>query len=95
MTQVLDESKGTDIEAMIVRNIGKLGKPFTSSQEIPARMDIVITWKNEAHGDSENVFGSIADALFKQDKYLAGSFDWRPACGAGSVEVMITLQDKR
>lgn len=58
-------------------------------------MDLVIRWADDAHGDPENCFGSIADALFSQDKYLYGSM--RPASpdGCGEVEVTITLLDNQ
>lgn len=89
----IDALKPTNFYPMIVRNIGLHGKPFNTSQDYPARMDILIRWKNGTHGDPENVFGAIADALFHQDKYLAGSFDWdRKEKGSGKVEVTITLE---
>jgi len=57
-----------------------------------AKMAIVIRWKNNAHGDAENIFGSIADALFSQDKWLDGSFEGKVSDdGAGYVDVCITF----
>lgn len=57
-------------------------------------MDIDIEWGSGVHGDAENVFGSIADALFKQDKYLNGSFNGDDALDkVGKVNVFITLID--
>ena len=47
-------------------------KPY--SKLFNGRMDIVIYWANEKHGDAEGIFGSIADALFENDKHLDGSF---------------------
>lgn len=58
-----------------------------------ARMDIKIYWADNAHGDPENIFGSIADALFKNDKNLAGSFDYELDRGKGRVEAIITIHD--
>lgn len=58
-------------------------------------MRLFIRWANDAHGDPEGVFGSIADALFIQDKYLAIAgvdFDPEP-CGKGSVEIEVTLEE--
>jgi len=67
------------------------GKPIPSQSE-KMRMDISIYWKNDRHGDPENIFGSIADAMFLQDKFLAGSFDFSASDeGAGRVEVAITI----
>lgn len=51
------------------------GKPITTDKQ-EMHMAINIYWNGKAHADPENVFGSIADALFEQDKYLAGSFDF-------------------
>lgn len=47
-------------------------KPY--KKDFAGRMDIVIYWANEAHGDAEGIFGSIADALFENDKHLDGTF---------------------
>lgn len=59
-------------------------------------MKIFITWHNHNHGDPENIFGAIADALFEQDKYLTGSFDFDPypIDGGGQVVVEISIGDK-
>lgn len=58
-----------------------------------ARMDIKIWWGNGRHADAENVFGSIADALFQNDKNLDGSFagEMSPD-GKGRVEVKIEIK---
>ncbi len=57
-------------------------------------MSILIHWMGHSHGDPENIFGSIADALFSQDKYLAGEFDFRQSeDDCGHVDVTITLQE--
>lgn len=57
----------------------------------PMTMHLRIFWKNNAHGDPENIFGSIADAIFINDKNLNGSFTGE-VCpeGRGRVEVTIT-----
>ncbi len=70
------------------------GKPI-DIQNSTARMDIRIFWKNGAHGDPENVFGSIADALFVNDKNLDGSFESaQTQNGKGRVEVKISINQK-
>lgn len=67
-------------------------KPITLGKGQHARMDLKIWWANEAHADPENVFGSIADAIFQDDKNLDGSFRARIAKdGKGRVEVAITI----
>lgn len=59
------------------------------------RMEIFITWGSNAHGDPENIFGAVADAIFEQDKFLAGTFDFDPiARSAGRVDVRIEIGDE-
>lgn len=66
-------------------------KPLTTDKQ-PMRMDIHIYWRGQAHADPENVFGSIADAIFKQDKYLAGSFEFTDQEKTEQPYVKITIQ---
>ncbi len=67
-------------------------QPFTTNSGEKARMDIRIYWRNGLHGDPDNIFKGIADALFKNDKFLDGSFEthYSPE-GKGKVEIDITL----
>jgi Holliday junction resolvase RusA-like endonuclease len=68
-------------------------QPFTTSHSRIARMDIKIFWMNGVHGDPDNIFKGIADAIFKNDKYLDGSFESRNSTdGKGRVDVTITLE---
>jgi hypothetical protein len=60
-----------------------------------ARMDIRIKWHDGHRADAENVFGSIADALFHNDKNLSGSFDFEDGCGDGSVDITISISEQR
>ena len=39
-------------------------------------MNITIFFRNKKHGDPDNIWKGIADALFKNDKYVAGCFDF-------------------
>lgn len=74
------------------RRIASGKKPIALPAGAKAHMRIHISWKNGAHGDPENVFGSIADALFENDKNLAGSFDFEPdGDGIGRAEVHIAI----
>lgn len=69
-------------------------KPLDTGKR-KCRMEIFITWGSNAHGDPENIFGAIADAIFEQDKYLSGSFDFDPIPGkAGRVDVRISVEDE-
>jgi len=76
----------------IIDAIGTADKPINLPKGAKCKMDITIYWKDGTHCDPENIFGAIADALFENDKYLAGSFDFSPAnTGAGKVLVNITF----
>lgn len=93
---LMDATRGTDLYPMIVRNIGLLkGKPLTTKPDMECTMDIVIGWKSNTgvHADPEGVFGSIADALFAQDKWLYGSFKPSSESGSGRVDVAISLKN--
>lgn len=84
-----------EYKAIDIANVAILhhGKPIILLNDQKAQMDIRIFWKNGAHGDPENVFGSIADALFVDDKNLDGSFESQIAPdGRGRVEVEIKIQ---
>lgn len=75
------------------QNIAMYGKPIVLEKNQTARMDILISWKNGAHGDPENIFGSIADALFHNDKNLYGSFLPLEGRTGGEVCCMISISD--
>lgn len=50
-------------------------KPIPKTKQ-KITMDITIFWANDAHGDSDNIWKGIADALFENDKYVSGSFEF-------------------
>lgn len=65
-------------------------KTFCLDKNQTAYMDLTIWWANEKHADPENVFGSIADALFENDRHLNGSFvALHNPEGKGRVDVVI------
>jgi hypothetical protein len=66
-------------------------KPLVIPKGKKVYMDILISWKDNTHADPENVFGSIADAIFQNDKDLCGSFDIEEKRGKGNVHVRIML----
>lgn len=86
----LREQAGPDEWNKAKRRIATGGKPIDLG-DAQARMDLVIGWKDNHHGDPENIFGSIADALFHNDKNLYGSFSPSPLCGKGYVDVTISV----
>lgn len=71
-----------------------LGKPITLTKTQTAEMHIFIGWADNTHGDCDNVYKGIADALFKNDKQLTkGSFDSIKSKGKGYVKVTITIHE--
>ncbi|HVB33733.1 MAG TPA: hypothetical protein VNJ52_05085 [Patescibacteria group bacterium] len=74
------------------KNLLQKGKPIDGTPD--AKMEIMIYWANEKHADSESVFGSIADAIFSNDKHLAGEIRYTHAKDRkGKVEVAITINE--
>lgn len=71
----------------------QLLEPITLSKTKTATMDIAIEWANGTHGDCDNVFKGIADALFTNDKYImAGSFkSTYSKSKQGKVYIAITI----
>lgn len=67
-------------------------EPLTTKASEKAKMEICIFWMNGVHGDPDNIFKGIADSLFRNDKFLDGSFE---SChaedGRGKVEIKITI----
>lgn len=74
------------------RFIGK--HPIVLEKDQKARVDIIIGWANETHGDCDNVFKGICDALFENDKHLEGSFTYiHTEDHKGFVDVNIWIYD--
>lgn len=66
--------------------------PLTTKISEKARMSIKIYWAHGVHADPDNVFKGLADALFKNDKFLDGAFESHYAPdGRGKIEVEIIL----
>lgn len=76
-----------------LRNIFKHKKPIVLEKDALALMDLKISFKGGVHGDPENIFGSIADALFYNDKNLYGSFLPLKGETAGRVHCIITVSE--
>lgn len=76
-----------------LRNIYRYKKPIVLEKDTLARMDLEISFKGGTHGDPENIFGSIADALFFNDKNLYGSFLPLEGETCGIVRCIITVSD--
>jgi len=83
-----------DHREMYLRNYAEKGKPIIVPKGLKAFMALNIEWKNNHHADPENVFGSIADALFVDDNNLSGFFDAYPTpTGKGVVTIAISLPE--
>lgn len=94
--QFLDElEKNKRISAyhkFILQHVEYSGRKPLHTGDKKCRMRIFITWGSKHHGDPENIFGAIADALFEQDEYLAGEFDFDPIVRkSGRVDVEIEI----
>ena len=50
-------------------------KPIPAGKE-KQKMSLQISFKDKTHGDCDNIFKGIADALFMNDKNLIGDFDF-------------------
>lgn len=72
------------------------GKPIVLDSDERARMDIQIQFSGRSHGDPDNVWKGIADALFVNDSRLDGSFthDEHANYLGASVTVQISLNRK-
>jgi hypothetical protein len=93
----LDGLKGNQhAQRLASMNIAQTGKPIVLKEGEMAKMKLLIVWNRENHGDPENIFGSIADALFHNDKHLDGEFcarhfkDMKISKGMVHVDIVIT-----
>lgn len=71
---------------------------FIEKRPIPASkekqwMGLKIYWADKKHGDCDNIYKGIADALFMNDKYLACTgIDYEYALDKkGKVEITLTI----
>jgi hypothetical protein len=71
-----------------VEVIDLIGKKPIKATKNKIVMDLMIYFKDQSHADCDNIFKGIADALFMNDKYLAGSFDYKMA-EQGKVDITI------
>lgn len=83
---------GCKFTPSMVQQYGADRPPLVLEKGQKAYMDIFITWADETHGDSDNVFKGIADAVFENDKHMAGAFNY---CHGeeGGVEVRIAITE--
>lgn len=51
-------------------------------------VEVVATYKDKTHGDTDNVAKGVNDALFANDKYVSGSYDFKYG-KSGGIRVKI------
>jgi Holliday junction resolvase RusA-like endonuclease len=80
----------------MLRNDLNYNRPLEIPNGGEARMAIEIWWASRAHGDGDNIFKGIADALFINDKEVVeGSFKSQMSTDKkGRVEVRILINNK-
>lgn len=61
---------------VLARSKTKINFNKQSKAKEKVYMMIDIYFANKKHGDPDNIFKGIADSLFGDDKYVAGSFDF-------------------
>lgn len=93
---MLKQQSDRHLKRVYAHNFGILKKPIVLSKDQHAHMSLTIQWKGFTHGDPENIFGSIADALFHNDKHLdveVKSFYCGKKPSKGQVDAVITIFD--
>lgn len=68
---------------------------FPRSPKIKVFLNVVVFFKNKAHADPENIRKGIQDAIFENDKMVAGSVDFgydpdNPRC---EIEIIAPKED--
>ena len=48
-------------------------------------MEVVATYKDKTHGDTDNVAKGVNDALFANDKYVSGSYEFQYGKSGGII----------
>ncbi len=76
-------------EFVLLCSLGKKYNPAPMSKTI---LNVTVFFKNRKHGDPDNIRKGIQDALFTQDRCIAGSVDYfydpqRPRCEVEILEI--------
>jgi hypothetical protein len=60
--------------------------------DCPVRLSVVVRWAKKPHSDWSNIFKSIEDAIFSQDRYVKpgpwSDVDWN----AGKEEALVRIE---
>lgn len=49
------------------------------------RVEVIATYKDKTHGDTDNVAKGVNDALFTSDKYVSGSYEFQYGKSGGII----------
>lgn len=63
---------------------------YDNSPKNKVYLDIMIYFESKVHGDADNIWKGIADAMFKSDKNVVGSFDFEFSKDNPRIEVKLT-----
>jgi len=58
----------------VLNNYYKSGKLIKTKRKL--YVEVIMYFKDKGHGDPDNIFKGVLDALFVTDKYVAGKFDF-------------------
>lgn len=95
-TSFIDQCAPNGRAKFDAQHLSFIGRKPLNTGDRKCRMHIVIEYADWTGGDAENIFGAIADALFENDKYLAGTFDFTDERkGEGRVHVSIEITETR
>lgn len=83
--------ENTDMRRVWNKNFLNFNKPIALRKDEKVKMSIMITFVGERRGDPDNIFKGIADALFANDKNVAGNIDFQSG-EKGKVEVEIVSE---
>lgn len=72
------------------KRIIRRGKDWHAVPELSGAyfVETVAIYKDKTHGDTDNVAKGVLDALFKNDKYVSGSYRYEYGA-SGGIRVMI------
>lgn len=95
-TSFIDQCAPNGRAKFDAQHLSFIGRKPLNTRDRKCKMSIFIEYADHTHGDPENIFGAIADAIFENDKYLSGEFDFNPIpTGQGKVTVRIEISDAR
>lgn len=78
--------------AVFDRELVTKGKPLTLAPGEIAFVDIAIHWAPKGtHGDPDNIFKAVNDALFNDDRNVYGSMKPGQPLGYGQIDIKVSI----